>query len=135
MRHVIVVVGGREQRQLKHPEIRLLDDEKVQYSTWYACSDQEKPVGLYDDERSFVARFFKAPFLAYSVYLLASNTRLWAKKRPLVFVRGATRASRLAARFASWGGGDVTQLHDDEAGLLKQTRYTIREDGSLEMRG
>ena len=134
MRHVIVVVGSDEQRRQALPQVRLLDNESIRESTWYACRSQDDPKDLLDDSRSVVARFVLLPLLAYRFYLLVHNTRLWAGKRPLVLVRGRSLSSRVAAYAGSWGGGDVVMLSRSGEALLGPTRFLLLPDGSLELR-
>jgi len=134
MRHVIVVVGSDEQRLQSVPRIRLLDDESVRESTWYACRNQDDASELLDDSRSFVMRLGLAPLLAYRFYLLVHNTRLWAGKRPLVVVRGRSLSSRIAAYVGSWGGGDVVMPSEPGGPLLGPVRYLLLPDGSLKLR-
>jgi len=134
MRHVIVVVGSDEQRRQALPQVRLLDNESIRESTWYACRSQDDPQDLLDDSRSVVARFVLLPLLAYRFYLLVQNTRLWAGKRPLVLVRGRSLSSRVAAYAGSWGGGDVVMPSRSGETLLGPTRFLLLPDGSLELR-
>ena len=134
MRHVIVVVGSDEQRRQALPQVRLLDNESIRESTWYACRSQDDPQDLLDDSRSVVARFVLLPLLAYRFYLLVQNTRLWAGKRPLVLVRGRSLSSRVAAYAGSWGGGDVVMPSRSGDTLLGPTRFLLLPDGSLELR-
>ncbi len=135
MRHVIVVVGSEEQRRQALPRVRLLDDESVRESTWYACRNQDDPQDLLDDTRSFVLRLVLLPFLAYRFYLLAHNTRLWAGKRPLILIRGRHLSSRIAAYAGSWGGGDVVKADNANEPALGPTRYILKPDGKLELLG
>jgi len=134
MRHVIVVVGSDEQRRQALPQVRLLDNESIRESTWYACRSQDDPQDLLDDSRSVVAQFVLLPLLAYRFYLLVQNTRLWAGKRPLVLVRGRSLSSRVAAYAGSWGGGDVVMPSRSGETLLGPTRFLLLPDGSLELR-
>ena len=134
MRHVIVVVGSDEQRRQALPQVRLLDNESIRESTWYACRSQDDPKDLLDDSRSIVARFVLLPLVAYRFYLLVQNTRLWAGKRPLVLVRGRNLSSRVAAYAGSWGGGDVVMPSESGKSLLGPTRYLLLPDGRLELR-
>lgn len=133
MRHVIVVVGSDDQRRQSAPQIRLLDDESIRESTWYACRNQDDPSTLLDDQRSFVMRVSLLPLLAYRFYLLVHNTRLWAGKRPLVLVRGRSLASRVAAYAGSWGGGDIVKADVTDEPALGPTRYVLKPDGRLEL--
>ena len=130
MRHVIVVVGSDDQRRQSAPQVRLLDDESIRESTWYACRNQDDPSTLLDDQRSFVLR---VSLLAYRFYLLVHNTRLWAGKRPLVLVRGRSLASRVAAYAGSWGGGDIVKADVSNEPALGPTRYVLKPDGRLEL--
>ena len=133
MRHVIVVVGSDDQRRQSAPQVRLLDDESIRESTWYACRNQDDPSTLLDDQRSFVMRVSLLPLLAYRFYLLVHNTRLWAGKRPLVLVRGRSLASRVAAYAGSWGGGDIVKADVSNEPALGPTRYVLKPDGRLEL--
>lgn len=133
MRHVIVVVGSDEQRRQALPQVRLLDNESIRESTWYACRSQDDPKDLLDDSRSVLARFVLLPLLAYRFYLLVHNTRLWAGKRPLVLVRGRSLSSRVAAYAGSWGGGDVVMPRVLDKPILGPTRYLLLPDGTLEL--
>ena len=131
MRHVIVVVGSDEQRRQALPQVRLLDNESIRESTWYACRNQNDPKDLLDDSRSVLARFVLLPLLAYRFYLLIHNTRLWAGKRPLVLVRGRSLASRVAAYAGSWGGGDVVKADLNDHPPLGPTRFVLDAEGKL----
>ena len=133
MRHVIVVVGSDDQRRQSAPQVRLLDDESIRESIWYACRNQDDPSTLLDDQRSFVMRVSLLPLLAYRFYLLVHNTRLWAGKRPLVLVRGRSLASRVAAYAGSWGGGDIVKADLKDEPALGPTRYVLKPDGRLEL--
>lgn len=133
MRHVIVVVGSDEQRIQSVPQVRLLDDESIRESIWYACRNQDDPSVLLDDQRSFVVRLALLPILAYRFYLLVHNTRLWGGKRPLVLVRGRRLASRIAAYAGSWGGGDIVKADASDEPALGPTRYRLQPDGKLEL--
>ena len=134
MRHVIVVVGSEEQRRQARPQVRLLDNEAVRESTWFACRSQEDPRNLLDDSRSILVRLAMLPLLAYRFYLLVHNTRLWAGKRPLVFIRDRHLSSRMAAYAGRWGGGDVVMPSELGDRLLGPTRYLLLPDGSLKLR-
>ena len=133
MRHVIVVVGSDEQRRHALPQVRLLDDESIRESTWYACRNQDAPGTLLDDQRSFVVRFALLPLLAYRFSLLVHNTRLWGGKRPLVLVRGRSLGSRIAAYAGSWGGGDIVKADGSDEPALGPTRYVLQPDGKLKL--
>jgi hypothetical protein len=135
MRHVIVVVGSDEQRRQAVPQVRLLDDESVRETTWYACRSQDDPKDLLDDSRSILARVVLLPLVAYRFYLLVQNTRLWAGKRPLVLVRGRSLSSRIAAYAGSWGGGDVVKGDLNDEPPLGPTRFILEANGKLCMRG
>ena len=130
---MIVVVGSDEQRRQALPQVRLLDNESIRESTWYACRSQDDPKDLLDDSRSVLARFVLLPLLAYRFYLLVHNTRLWAGKRPLVLVRGRSLSSRVAAYAGSWGGGDVVMPRVLDKPILGPTRYLLLPDGTLEL--
>lgn len=133
MRYVIVVVGSDEQRRQALPQIRLLDDESIRASTWYACRSQDDPKDLLDDSRGVLARLVLLPLLTYRFYLLVHNTRLWAGKRPLVLVRGRSLSSRIAAYAGSWGGGDIVKADALEEPALGPTRYVLQPDGNLKL--
>ena len=133
MRHVIVVVGSDEQRRQALPQVRLLDNESIRESTWYACRSQAEPKDFLDDSRSVLARLFLIPLLAYRFSLLVHNTRLWAGKRPLVLVRGRSLSSRVAAYAGSWGGGDIVKADELNEPALGPTRYILLPDGSLKL--
>ena len=133
MRHVMAVVGSEEQRRQALPQLRLLGDEPVRESTWYACRRQDDPSDLLDDSRSFVLRLARLPVLAYRFYLLVHNTRLWAGKRPLILIRGRSLSSRIAAYAGRWGGGDVVMPVEFGKPLLGPTRYVLLPDGKLEL--
>src|SRR5210317_1380370 len=134
MRHLIIVVGSEDQRRQSLPQVRLLGDEPVRESTWYACRSQDHPSNLLDDSRSFVLRLTLLPILAYRFYLLVHNTRLWAGKRPLILIRGRSLSSRIAAYAGQWGGGDVVMPSESDKSLLGPTRYLLLPDGHLELR-
>jgi hypothetical protein len=134
MRHAIVVIGSEEQRLLAPPKVRLLDDETVRQTNWYACDDQEAPNDLLDDCRSIVLRILRAPVLAYHFYLLVHNTKLWGGKRPLVLLRDRALSSRIAAYAGSWGGGDIIKAGQLDEPPLGPTRYILQPDGKLELR-
>lgn len=134
MRHAILVVGSEEQRLQAPPEVCLLDDETVRQTTWYACSNQQAPNDLLDDCRSIVLKFLRAPVLAYRIYLLAHNTRLWGGKRPLILVRGSALSARIAAYAGSWGGGDVVKADQLDEPPLGPTRFVLQPDGKLRLR-
>lgn len=133
MRHAIVVVGSEEQRTEPVPEIKLRDDEAVRMSTWFACLNQDDPSRLLE-ERGLLARLALAPILFYKFYVLVQNTKLWAGKRPFVLVRGRGLGCRIAARAASWGGGDVVKADQTDEVPLGPTRFLLAADGSLKMR-
>ena len=135
MRHAFIVVGSEEQRGQALPDIALLDNESVRTSTWYACTNQDKPDRLLDDRSSAVVRLCLAPLLAYRIYLLAHNTRLWGGKRPLILVRGRSLVSRIAAYAGSWGGGDVVKADLSNEPPLGPTRFILDRDGNLSIRG
>ena len=132
MRHVIVVVGSREQLQQAAPKIKPREGESQRETTWYACRDQENPDKLLDDAGSFLAKLLMAPYLAYSLYQQVHSAKLWSGKRPLVLVRGRSFTSRVAARAAILGGGDVVQA--DAGSTLRPARYLLDRDGNLHMR-
>ena len=135
MRHVIVVVGSREQLQQAVPPIKPREGELQRETTWYACRDQDKPGELLDDSGSLLLKFLKAPFLAYNLYQQVHSTKLWSGKRPLVLVRGRSFTSRLAAYAGRLGGGDIVMPSSADAAPLGSVRYLLLEDGDLELRG
>ena len=97
MRHAIIVVGSEKQRRQAPPEILLRDNDTLRTSTWFANRHQEKSAQLLDDVGSMLVRALLVPILAYQFYLLVHNTKLWSGRRPLVFVRGGSLSSRVAA--------------------------------------
>ena len=134
MRHAIVVVGSDAQREQPLPTLQFGDDERLRCTKWYAGTGQEGGSRLLDDRGSLVVRLFLAPLLAYRLYVLVQNTKLWSKSRPLILIRGRSFSSRLAAYAGSWGGGDVVKADQSEAAPLGPTRFLLRADGSLELR-
>lgn len=128
-----MVVGSDEQRRQALPQIRLLDNEAIRESTWYACVNQENPGVLLEDTRSVLLRLLRAPVLAYQVYLLVQNSKLWSGKRPLILIRGRRLSSRVAAYAAHWGGGDVVMPQVLDKPVLGPTRYLLLPDGTLEL--
>ena len=134
MRHVIVVVGSREQLQQAVPRIQPREGESQRETTWYACRDQDNPGALLDDAGSLLLKVLKAPFLGYHLYQQVHSTKLWSGKRPLVLVRGRSFASRLAAYAGRFGGGDIVMPSSGEAAPLGPVRYLLLEDGNLELR-
>jgi len=132
MRHSIVVVGSENHRRQALPQVRLLDDETVRESTWYASRSQDDPNDLLDDNRNILARLLLAPLLAYRFYLLVHNTKLWSGKRPLVLIRGRSLSSRIAAYAGSWGGGDIVKADAPDERPLGPTRFILQPDGKLE---
>ena len=134
MRHAILVIGSQSQDALPLPEIALTDNEAVRISTWYANLKQSREARLLDDEPSLFLRMLLMPVLAYRIYALVHNTKLWGGKRPLVLVRGRSLSSRLAAYAGSWGGGDVVKADSTDAAPLGPTRFIISGDGKLELR-
>ena len=82
MRHVIVVVGSREQLQQAVPRIQPREGEAQRETTWYACADQDEPGVLLDDASSLLLKVLKAPILAYNLYQQVHSTKLWSGKRP-----------------------------------------------------
>jgi len=133
MRHVIVVVGSDKQHRQALPQVRLLNEETVRESTWFAARNQESPTDLLDDIRSLVVRLALLPLLVYRFYLLVHNTRLWAGKRPLVLVRGRSLSSRIAAYAGAWGGGDIVKAGAPDEPALGPTRYVLKRDGKLDL--
>ena len=134
MRHLITVIGSQEALGEGAPVLQLRDEEKLRNISWYACGKQDEPESLLDDSRSLVIRLLRAPLLAYRFYLLVHNTKLWSGRRPLIFVRGRSLSSRIAAYAGSWGGGDVVMPQQSGKSLLGPTRYLLLPDGSLELR-
>ena len=134
MRHAIIVVGSRKQFAEPVPDVVLRDNETLRMSTWFANRHQEKSAQLLDDVGSLIVRALLVPILAYQFYLLVHNTKLWGGKRPLVFVRGRSLSSRLAAYAGSWGGGDVVMPSESGRSLLGPTRYLLLPDGRLALR-
>ena len=134
MRHVITVIGSREQMAEAAPKIKPRQGEAQRETTWFACRDQEAPGTLLDDIGSVVLRFVQAPLLAYNLYQQVHSTKLWSGKRPLVLVRGRTLSSRVAAFAGRWGGGDVVMPAAPGTAPLGATRYLLLDDGSLELR-
>lgn len=135
MRHAIVVVGSEEQRREPVPGVRLRDAERLREMTWYACADQANPASLLDDSRSLLIRLILAPLLAYRFYLLVHNTRLWSGKRPLILIRGRNLSGRVAAYAGSWGGGDIVKADFLTDAPFGPTRYLLKSDGTLRLRG
>ena len=135
MRHAIIVVGSEEQRGQPAPKLAMLDDEATRTTTWYACTNQDNPERLLDDVRNVILRIVLVPVLAYRIYLLAQNTKLWSGKRPLILLRGRGLSSRIAAYAGSWGGGDVVKVDRDDEPALGPTRFLLDDDGNLKMRG
>ena len=134
MRHVIVVVGSREQLQQAVPRIQPREGEAQRETTWYACSDQDDPGVLLDDAGSLLLKVLRAPFLAYNLYQQVHSTKLWSGKRPLVLVRGRSFASRLAAYAGRFGGGDIVMPSSANDAPLGSVRYLLLDDGNLELR-
>ena len=134
MRHVIVVVGSREQLQQAAPRIQPREGESQREMTWFAARDQDAPGRLLDDAGGLVQKLLLAPLLAYNLYQQVHSVKLWSGKRPLVLVRGRSFASRVAAYAASWGGGDIVQPKADDLPPLRSARYLLDPDGNLQMR-
>ena len=134
MRHVIVVVGSREQLQQAALKIEPREGESQRETTWYACRDQQDPGQFLDDLGSVLLQALRIPFLAYSLYQLVHSTKLWSGKRPLLLIRGRGLSSRVAAYAGTWGGGDVVAADLGDAVPLGPTRYILRPDGKLIMR-
>ena len=134
MRHVIVVVGSREQLQQAAPRIQPREGESQRETTWYACRDQDRPDKLLDDGGSFFLKLLGTPQLAYSLYQQVHSMKLWSGKRPLVLVRGRSFASRLAAYAGRFGGGDIVMPSSGDSPPLRPVRYLLLEDGTLELR-
>jgi hypothetical protein len=134
VRHVIVVVGSREQLQQAVPRIQPREGEAQRETTWYACRDQDDPGVLLDDLGSLLLKTLRTPFLAYNLYQQVHSTKLWSGKRPLVLVRGRSFASRLAAFAGRFGGGDIVMPSSAEAAPLGSARYLLLDDGNLELR-
>ena len=134
MRHLITVIGSQEMLRQGVPVLQLRDGEELRNITWYACSKQDEPEILLDDARSLVFRLLRAPVLAYRLYLLVYNTKLWSGRRPLVLIRGRSLSSRIAAYAGRWGGGDIVMPSESGKSLLGPTRYLLLSDGYLELR-
>lgn len=133
MRHAIIVVGSRKQFAEPVPDVVLRDNETLRTSTWFANTSQKKSARLLDDVGSLIVRTLLVPILAYQFYLWVHNTKLWGGKRPLVFVRGRSLSSRMAAYAGTWGGGDVVKADSTDAAPLGPTRFIINADGKLEL--
>ena len=134
MRHAIIVVGSKKQREEPDPEVVLRDNEAIRWSEWFANTNQKESTQLLDDMGSVIVRIILAPLLAYRFYLLIHNTKLWSGKRPLILIRGRSLSSRIAAYAGRWGGGDVVMLQESGRSLLGPARYLLLPDGSLELR-
>ena len=135
MRHAIIVVGSEEQRGQPVPKLAMLDDESTRTTTWYACTNQDNPKRLLDDVGNVISRIVLVPVLAYRIYLLVQNTKLWSGKRPLILLRGRGLSSRVAAYAGSWGGGDVVKADHSDDPPLGPTRFLLDDDGNLKIRG
>ena len=135
MRHAILVIGSQSQDALPLPEIALTDNEAVRISTWYANLKQSREARLLDDEPSLFLRMLLMPVLAYRIYALVHNTKLWGGKRPLVLLRGRGLSSQIAARAGSWAGGDVVKADLSDEPPLGPTRFILEAGGKLRMRG
>ena len=133
MRHAIIVVGSEKQREESVPDFTLRDNEALRTTTWFANTSQQESAQLLDDMGSVIVRAFIAPILAYRFYLLVHSTKLWSGKRPLVFVRGRSLSSRVAAYAGTWGGGDVVKADQTDTASLGPTRFVIGADGKLEL--
>lgn len=134
MRHAILVVGSDVQREMPVPELSLRGEESVRMLTWYANRRQRGDAPLLDDIGSRLLRIALTPVLAYQVYTLAHNTRLWSGKRPLLLVRDRGLASRIAAYAGTWGGGDVVKADLASTPALGPTRFLLAADGRLLLR-
>jgi hypothetical protein len=133
MRHAIIVVGSKKQREEPVPDVVLRDSEALRTTTWLANMSQQESAQLLDDMGNVFVRALLAPILAYRFYLLVHNTKLWSGKRPLVFVRGRSFSSRIAAYAGTWGSGDVVKADQTDAAPLGPTRFVIGVDGRLEL--
>lgn len=133
MRHGIIVVGSKKQREEPVPDVVLRDSETLGTTTWFANTSQQESAQLLDDMGSVIVRAFLAPILAYRFYLLVHSTKLWSGKRPLILIRVRSLSSRIAAYAGSWGGGDVAMPAVSDKLLLAPTRYLLLPDGSLEL--
>ena len=131
MRHVIVVVGSKEQDVDEMPGIKIRGQESRHEVTWYARMSQEGASELLDDRRSRVVSVLLAPVLAYKFYVFVHSTKLWSGRRPLIFVRGRSLASRIAAYAGTWGGGDVVMPAEAKNDVLKPTRFLLDSDGTM----
>lgn len=134
MRHAILVVGSNVQREMPVPELSLRGDESVRMTTWYASTRRDDDASLLDDVGSVLLRIALAPVLAYRIYTLAHNTRLWSGKRPLILIRDRRLASRIAAYAGTWGGGDVVKTDLDNSAPFGPTRFVLAADGRLLLR-
>lgn len=134
MRHAILVVGSNAQREIPVPELSLRGGESVRVATWYASVRQKDNSSLLDDVGNLFLKIALVPVLAYRIYTLAHNTRLWSGKRPLLLVRDRGLASRIAAYAGTWGGGDVVKANLDDAAPLGPTRFMLAGDGRLLLR-
>jgi hypothetical protein len=134
MRHAILVIGSQSQDALPVPELALTDNEAVRMSTWYANLKQSREARLLDDESSLFLQILFVPVLAYRIYALVHNTKLWSGKRPLILVRGRSLSSRVAAYAGTWGGGDVVKADSTDVAPLGPTRYLLTADGKLALR-
>ena len=135
MRHAIIVVGSEAQRGQPAPRLAMLDDESTRTTTWYACTNQDSPKRFLDDVGNVILRSVLVPVLAYRIYLLVQNTKLWSGKRPLIVLRGRGLSSRVAAYAGSWGGGDVVKADSSDYPPLGPTRFLLDDDGNLKIRG
>ena len=135
MRHAIIVGGSEEQRGQPVLKLAMLGDESTRTTTWYACTNQDKPERLLDDVGNVILRIILVPVLAYRIYLLVQNTKLWSGKRPLILLRGRGLSSRVAAHAGSWGGGDVVKADRSDDPPLGPTRFLLDDDGNLKIRG
>jgi len=133
MRHAIIVVGSKKQREEPVPDVVLRDSETLGTTTWFANTSQQESAQLLDDMGSVIVRAFLAPILAYRFYLLVHSMKLWSGNRPLVFVRGRSLSSRIAAYAGTWGSGDVVKADHADAVPLGPTRFVIGADGKLEL--
>lgn len=135
MRHAIVVVGSKVQRDLPVPELSLRGDEPVKTRKWYANRRQKEDAVLFGDIGSVVVRSVLAPVLAYELYTLVHNTKLWSGSRPLLIICGRDFASRIAAYAGTWGGGDVVWADGEDKRPPGPARFVLQDDGRLRLFG
>ena len=131
MRHVIHVVGSRNQAPETLPRINRGDGENLHETLWYACADQKERTNLLDDTPSFVLRCMRGVGFGYHFYQVVHATKLWSGKRPLILVQGRSFSSRVAAYVGTWAGGDVVMPVVEGIAPLGPTRFMLDADGNL----